>query len=31
MDFAQYQRDPTKHAIGIAFVVLMHFFSSTRC
>jgi protein TonB len=26
MDFAQYQRDPTKHAIGIAFVVLMHVF-----
>src|SRR5580765_8301181 len=24
MDYAQQQRDPTKHAIGIAFVVLMH-------
>ncbi len=24
MDYARQQRDPTKHAIGIAFVVLMH-------
>jgi protein TonB len=24
MDYAQQQRDPTKHAIGVAFVVLMH-------
>jgi protein TonB len=24
MNYAQQQRDPTKHAIGIAFVVLMH-------
>jgi len=26
MDFARQQRDPTKHMIGIAFVVLMHLF-----
>jgi protein TonB len=26
MDFARQQRDPTKHLIGIAFVVLMHLF-----
>ena len=24
MDYAQQQRDPTKHAIGVAFVILMH-------
>jgi len=24
MDYARQQRDPTKHAIGIAFVVVMH-------
>jgi len=26
MDFARQQRDPTKHMIGVAFVVLMHLF-----
>ncbi len=26
MDYARQQRDPTKHAIGIAFVVLFHLF-----
>ena len=24
MDYARQQRDPTKHAIGVAFVVLVH-------
>ena len=26
MDYARQQRDPTRHAIGIAFVVLVHAF-----
>ena len=24
MDFARQQRDPTRHVIGIAFVILIH-------